>query len=270
MCFYLARRGIISALAVLCLLSTVFLTANHCEGQVEKESGETQIEGGNEDSKQVDAIEREIVKAVFEVRSSGVPLIESHAYAMLSQHKNLHEILSEEEIISVISGALKGDYSVMEYGFSLLEESKLSEQKKNSLLLNALSSKDSSVVNESLKLLSKSKTELLPKIIDSLNGSPVDDHKNELRLLEHWGPDAVSAVPALIKHYDALREKELANGIKRSTVKEIEGKALRSLKFDYLPLVYAIAEMGPEAKPAIKIGLAAIKEKNNSNRKDVN
>ena len=237
----------------------------------------------------------EVIQTLVTGTQSSNDFIRDRSFGILAQQKGLSKHLNESELCTLISRALSNSkIDLGDHGFAILDQSELKEEPKEKLLIRAMSSKHDWIIEEVLSRLTNSRDTLLPKLIEKIKSAPTKRHERELRLIEHWGPEAKSAVPTLITHYNAVYESELNEAmdkLKRRLVpkvkprvlgsprmdsdghpreprkpvspEELKEQAKRMMRIDYLDIVYALSEIGPAAKPAMSIALLAANEKNN-------
>ena len=130
------------------------------------------------------------------------------------------------------------DSDMISAAFEMLDTSKLPEESKREFLIRASGYETEEASESALDRLDKDKEAVLGQIIETIEADPSGKHLDSIRLIEHWGEDAKAVVPALVKHFEARYRNR------------------RDLRF--LHLVYAVSAIGPAAKDAVAIPLAAM------------
>lgn len=229
---------------------------------------------------------KEVLNTLYEGTTSQNRIIRNNSYAVLYNQPDLVKHLGADRLARCIadsfSNGLQLNGELGDYGFFMLDNSKLSVKRKQDLLISAIASPEYQIVNEAYARLTESREELLVEIVEKINAKPTGRYRNEIRLLEYWKHKSSPAVPALVKHFEALHDLELEKEIKKlskrsndprsgkkapsSSRKELTKKAEQRIRFEYLDIVYALSEIGPAARPAIPIALAAAKQKYGSDK----
>lgn len=221
----------------------------------------------------------ETIETILAATISKNRFVQMRAYSLLASQKDITEKIDSKKLYGYIAVALEGnDSKLAKLGLEILDNAKLSDDDRQELLMRAIGP-GSTIQQEALERLNEHREDLLPKIIRDIEKHPTRPHTEHLRLIEYWGPDAKSVVPALVKHFESLlaksewkrkqeeKQRELKELKRRADQERVSGRKiaprpirqpdLTQLKFDFLNIVYAFSEIGSDAIEAMPIALAA-------------
>lgn len=204
-------------------------------------------------------VDERLVDALYRNAFSKDKLIRENSYGTLLKNKKLLESLgdgNQRELAK--SGMDDENLVIVRMAFAILKQSGLNTVEKQDLLIGVIATNNDWLRNEALEYLSLYRDDVLKRLIEAIENDPGGSHKNAIRLIEHWGSHASDAVPVLIKNFEAIKKTAAGQASARSR------SSRRPLAFDYLHLVYAIAEIGPAARDALPIALTAAEEKSTS------
>ena len=211
-----------------------------------------------EDPPELSETQERLITTLYQSAFSKNETIRYYAYMMFDRDPELMEHLGHEIQLELIEAAFKEKHpesSILSYAFGILEQSSLPAARRHTILLKSLKSENESLQKLSLDALTLDKKIVLKRLTAEMRADLTGQHDTAFQLIEHWGSDAAAAVPVLIERYEALKTKAIKKNPKTS-----------SPKFDYLSIVYALAEIGPAANDAISIAIAATNEKAKENR----
>ncbi|MFK7767610.1 MAG: hypothetical protein AB8B55_10355 [Mariniblastus sp.] len=208
---------------------------------------------------ELDDIQERLINVLYQSAFSKNEVIRDNAFKMLERDTQLLKHLGaeiQEELIEEAFEIENPDSPAIRYAFKILEESTvISTSRRETILLESLGSQNYIVRTSALKILSKDIDAVLKRLTKEMRNDLTGQHKQTFQLIEHWGPRSWPAVPVLVERYEAMK----AEAAKAQTSKD--NPKSNSPNFDYLPIVYALAEIGPRAKAGLPIALAAAEEK---------
>ena len=226
------------------------------------------------------SIEAQALEQAYSGTLSKNSTVQRYAFQTLSRQDGLLKLFGEQRLKRCIRQALKSEgQNLSSFGFEMLDRSSLPRESKQDLLVEAVTSNQPRAREKAMDRLAAERDSLLPRLIKKIESDPAKIYPNETRVIEQWGTAAKGAVPALIKNFEALRDEAFAVEIKSQEKKfqrDQESKAKRSRKpipkqefeanmklvkrsarFEFLNIVFALAEIGPDAKPAMPVAIAA-------------
>ena len=168
------------------------------------------------------------------------------AFKLFARRPGYHQKLGEGDQLELVNKGLESD-QLQIFALTILESSEIQDTERHSLFLDFYKSSNPSVSQRALREINSNREQYLQRLISELTTNPLADHKTAFQLIELWGPQAKAALPALIKIYNARKEKA-----KQS-----------NRPFDYLDILIAVGEIGSESSQAgVQLILDACNEKN--------
>lgn len=172
---------------------------------------------------------------------------------MFSKHPELHRKLGEGVQLELVKQSLERDIT-NGLGFEILVQSEIGGIERQELLLDFFkstfrSSRNSRLERQSVlqELIGESEA-IVERFASEIDQEPLGEHADKLLVIEHLGPFAEKALPALLKRYRA--------------VKEIAAKEGRLP--NYMDLLFTIGEI--QSKDAMEIILDACAERGSDER----
>lgn len=182
-------------------------------------------------------------------------VVSRQAYLAYSSNNRLFGMLDEGNQYKLIeNGIASNDANLIQYAFTMLSESKVSQEDRVSILIKSMTSSSSLLSQIATTELKNYQADIIDHLIETIGANPEGDHRSLIRIVEHLGDAAHPVVPTLLSHFDAISKRH------QKALKHF-GKGETSFSLDYLHLVYAIEAIGPSARDAIRIAISAADER---------
>ena len=172
---------------------------------------------------------------------------------MFSKHPEMHQKLGEGVQLELVKQSLQRD-TTHKLGFDILVQSEIRGIERQELLLDFFKSTFRSFENSRLKrssvlqeLVVESEA-IVERFASEIDQEPLGEHVDKLLVIEHLGPYAEKAMPALLKRYHAVR-----------ALAAKEGRLP-----NYMDLLFAVGEI--QSKDAMEIVLDACEERGSDER----
>jgi hypothetical protein len=198
------------------------------------------------------SLEKRTAEALFVSCKDENKSVRNQSYQMLATNKKLIGLLDEAQQLELIEAGF-ADPSSSHQSLALLEHSRLGQLRKNKILFSVFGDQNEKTRGLILKEFRKNSDAVVLQIVGTIRDDIEGDHRGAVEVLEKMGIDSAKAVPTLRAHFDALQSKSQAS--------KSQASKSDTSTFDYLHLVYAIAEIGTSANDAMPIALAAVEEK---------
>lgn len=181
----------------------------------------------------------QLIKLLIKQTESENEYIRGSAYATLANSPKVTISLHGQLIPIVTRGLQSAQRSVVTNALAILDRADLSDEQRLQVLVDGAATRNQLV----LQRLEKDREEVLELIIDQMKNEPAKEHPSAYAIIEHLGENAASAVDALFVNYQQ-RHAARTERVKR-------------YRLDYLDMVYAIGNVGPQAASAKQIAIDA-------------
>ena len=207
----------------------------------ETKAAETEV-----DDELTGAMKQRAIAAIRRSAMSDRDAVAIKAFEILASEPRYHQELGEGVQFELVkrgaeSSELQGN------ALQILESSQISGIERQDLFLKFYRSQNSRVSKQSLIEIDEQWDKYLSRFIDQMKNNPLGDHALALSLIERWGPEAKDSLPHLLNIYQ--KRKKLAEETNRPV--------------EFMDLLIAVGEMGPEGKPGLSLILDACEMKGN-------